>query len=149
MNKNHEEHEVKYRFTKYLETAVKRTRNHYIIKEIRRAEREENTAEADGLPVHESIEPEAVLFWSQHINYLPLDVDVIRRNWNQYTEGNLNTAVMDLNDKEIMVLFAKVYWELDFTEIGVLLFMDAKKVSNIYSYIRKKLKKGGVRTNGI
>lgn len=149
MDKNYYENdEIRYRFTKYLNMAVIRTRNHYIDKEVKRTEWEQLTETTYQFADIINRTEDSFYKLSQK-DFCLTDVNVIRTLWDQYADGTLRTEVLKLKDQELLILFIKVYGEMNFAQIGEILHMPADKVSNIYSYVRKKLKKGCGQTNGI
>lgn len=147
MDKNHDE--IRYRFTKYVETAVKRTRGHYIEREMKRTDWEILVEDTYQIVNPENIQVEQIFNTLSQEHIRLADAMKIRSVWDQYTDGALRTEVLKLKDRELIVLFAKVYEGLTFSDIGEIIHMDANTVSNIYNYVRKKLKKGCGKTNGI
>lgn len=141
--------EIRYIFTKYLETAVIRTRKHYIEKEMKRADWEELTEDVSQLTDGRNEWEEVTFYAPPQEEVRMADADTIRSVWDQYADGTLRTEVLKLNDKELLILFAKVYGGLNFTRIGEILHLDAAKTAHIYAYARKKLKKGCGPTNGV
>lgn len=133
---------VKGRFTKYLETAVDRSRRDYIKKEQMRTLREvpkEMEAFEYG-PKEPEMEPiETCLESMEDISWEP---DVIRQHMKECLDVRLWKSLAALTDTELQVVYAKVYRQLTFAEIGNILEERPEKIANTYSYARKKIKKG-------
>lgn len=58
------------------------------------------------------------------------------------TQWNLAHAFQRLNDREVVIVYLKVFEKLTFAEIGEKLGEDWKKTASSYTYARKKLRKG-------
>lgn len=133
---------VKGRFTKYLETAVDRSRRDYIKKEQMRTLREmpqEMEAFEYG-PKEPDMEPvETCLESMEDISWEP---DIIRQHMKECLDVRLWKSLAALTDTELQVVYAKVYRQLTFAEIGNILEERPVKIANTYSYARKKIKKG-------
>ncbi len=133
---------VKGRFTKYLETAVDRSRRDYIKKEQMRTLREvpqEMEAFEYG-PKEPEMEPiETCLESMEDISWEP---DVIRQHMKECLDVRLWKSLAALTDTQLQVVYAKVYRQLTFAEIGNILEERPEKIANTYSYARKKIKKG-------
>lgn len=133
---------VKGRFTKYLETAVDRSRRDYIKKEQMRTLREvskEMEAFEYG-PKEPEMEPiETCLESMEDISWEP---DIIRQHMKECLDVRLWKSLAALTDTELQVVYAKVYRQLTFAEIGNILEERPEKIANTYSYARKKIKKG-------
>ena len=64
------------------------------------------------------------------------------RGWLQDQVGyRLARALNKLGDQEIMALYAKVYWDMTFREIGQFLKMDWERTAAVYTYVRTKIRK--------
>ena len=124
-------------FTRYLETAVMRTRNTYI-------KRQKGGME-------ELIGPEIL---QEILVNRPTKNCVIMNNlpnsWNSrkirsWMKGNLDEplcrAIECLTDFEIILVYAKVIEQMTFIEIATFLKMDWQKIASAYTYARKKVKK--------
>lgn len=133
---------VKGRFTKYLETAVDRSRRDYIKKEQMRTLREvskEMEAFEYG-PKEPEMEPiETCLESMEDISWEP---DIIRQHMKECLDVRLWKSLAALTDTQLQVVYAKVYRQLTFAEIGNILEERPEKIANTYSYARKKIKKG-------
>ena len=133
---------VKGRFTKYLETAVDRSRRDYIKKEQMRTLREvpqEMEAFEYG-PKEPEMEPiETCLESMEDISW---ETDAIRQHMKECLDVRLWKSLAALTDTEFQVVYAKVYRQLTFVEIGNILEERPEKIANTYSYARKKIKKG-------
>lgn len=109
---------VKGRFTKYLETAVDRSRRDYIKKGQMRTLREvpkEMEAFEYG-PKEPEMEPiETCLESMEDISWEP---DIIRQHMKECLDVRLWKSLAALTDTELQVVYAKVYRQLTFAEIG-------------------------------
>ncbi len=140
---------TRYRFTKYVQTALERKRNAYLQKEYKRNQAEELMAPEDLLNLapllleHEekngSQEREHQMSWDakEIRSYL---AEQAGRVW----EGRLSV----LTDRELLILYAKIFRGLDFEEIGAIMGIDGKQAASSYAYARKKMKKER-KKNGI
>ena len=133
---------VKGRFTKYLETAVDRSRRDYIKKEQMRAYKEV-LKEMEFLeygPKEPEMDPiENCLESVEDISWEP---DLIRKHMKEHLGVRLWNCLTVLTDTELQVVYAKVYRQLTFAEIGNILREKPGKIADTYSYARKKIKKG-------
>lgn len=48
-----------------------------------------------------------------------------------------------LSDQEILVVFARIFREMSYSDIGTLIGTSGEKAASIYSYAKKKMKKRG------
>lgn len=131
-------------FTKYAEIALVRARRNYLEQENRIIQQEER------------IELEAVYDEYREENYrfleaafdIPWEAETIRNCLRQQVSERMEAAFLGLTDLEVLIVYAKVFRQLTFVEIGKAMEIDWKKAASIYSYARKKLKKGW-EANGI
>lgn len=138
--------EEKYRFTKYIETAFIRTRAEFIKKEQKKNALEESLDSGDSLEEnHKETEHSDIL---DAAIALPWNPESILEFLKEHTEEPMEKCLDSLTDQELIIVFAKVFRQMSFKEIGLFLQMDWKKVASVYSYARKKLRKGW-ETNGI
>ena len=73
---------------------------------------------------------------------LPFKAEDVRNYLREQIEDERQEALTKLTDSEILILFAKVFLQMTFVEIGDMMERDWKSVASSYSYVRKKLKKG-------
>lgn len=136
---------VQNRFTAYLMTAVTNKRISYMEQRSRKKERE--YIQVDLLDKHyvdfdaqyRTYQAEQLLFryfgYENGLEYVP-EIDSIQ----------LAKCINRLKERERGILFARVFGELDFTELGGKFGMEAKQAEMAYYYIIRKLRKGmGVR----
>ena len=111
-------------FIKYLDTALNRTKDKF----IKRMERQEQ---------YETILPE-------DMQRLPVGADASRiRSWIcGQTQWNLAHSFQRLNDREVVIVYLRVFEQLTFAEIGKRIGEDWQKTASSYTYARKKLRKG-------
>lgn len=133
---------VKGRFTRYLETAVDRSRRDYIKKEQMRALREvpKEMETFEYGPDEPEMEP--IENCLESMEEIPWEPDIIRRHMKECLGVRLWNCLTVLTDRELQVVYAKVYRQLTFGEIGNILEEKPEKIADTYSYARKKIKKG-------
>lgn len=125
-------------FTRYLESALKRNRRDYENKEKKRLMVEEVT-EPEQLSAMTEAEPEENPL--QAAMEVPWEPETIRAYMSAWVSEDMQWNFAALTDDEIVIVFAKVFCQLMFKEIGDILKQDWRKVASSYSYARKKLKK--------
>ncbi len=133
---------IKNMFTRYVITAVDRTRSSYIDRTAERYAKEypvewesgENPYLYDH-KIWDQMEQEAAA-------RLPFKAEDVRNYLREQIEDERQEALTKLTDSEILILFAKVFLQMTFVEIGDMMERDWKSVASSYSYVRKKLKKG-------
>lgn len=128
-------------FTGYVLTAVNRTRRSYIDRTAARYAKEYPVEWESGespylydQKIWDQMEQEAAA-------RLPFKAEDIRNYLREQLEDERQEALTKLTDSEILILFAKVFLQMTFVEIGDLMERDWKSVASSYSYVRKKLKK--------
>lgn len=132
---------VQSRFTSYLVVAVANRRKRYLEKKHRTMERE---------VVHEELlELGYVNFDLQFHAYVSEREALITENWTDLdtlTEllqtPQLITLVKELKEKERKILYARVYGELSFQELGQIFHKTPHVMEMNYYYILRKLRKG-------
>lgn len=140
--------DIRYRFTSYVSVALKRARRDYINREIKICSHEIPLEEDELCPELSQDSLEEPPFWEE-AGQIPLTPDAVR----QYLEsqvGDAGRAALDtLTEREILVVFLKVFKQLTYEEIGGLLGIDWKKAGSVYAYARKKMRKGWDKWNGV
>jgi len=132
---------VQSRFTSYLVVAVANRRKRYLDKKHRTMERE---------VVHEELlELGYVNFDFQYHTYVSDREALITENWTDLdtlTEllqtPQLIALVKELKEKERKILYARVYGELSFQELGQMFHKTPHLMEMSYYYILRKLRKG-------
>lgn len=131
---------VQNRFTAYLMASVGNTRKKYWEKKCRlqgmESVREDN------------LERNYTDFEEQYRTYIGEHTDFIFRDWQRYGEllnllesGRLAKAISRLKDRERVLLFARIYGELTFAELGEQFRMEPKQAEMAYYYVLRKLRK--------
>jgi len=133
---------VKGRFTRYLETAVDRARRDYIEKERVRIWREMAKEVETQEYYLETSEMGIIEDGLEMMEKIPWEPDLIRQHMKECLEVRLWNCLTVLTDTELQVVYAKVYRQLTFAEIGNILEEKPGKIADTYSYARKKIKKG-------
>ncbi len=131
---------VQNRFTAYLMAAVGNTRKKYWERKCRLQGRE--AAREDLL------ERNYTDFEEQYRAYIGEHTDFIFRDWQRYGElldllesDRLAKAISRLKDRDRELLFARVYGELTFAELGERFHMEPKQAEMAYYYVLRKLRK--------
>lgn len=131
---------VQNRFTAYLMAAVGNTRKKYWERKCRLQGRE--TAREDIL------ERNYTDFEEQYRAYIGEHTDFIFQNWQRYGEllnllesDRLAKAISRLKDRDREILFARVYGELTFVQLGERFHMEPKQAEMAYYYVLRKLRK--------
>lgn len=133
---------IKGRFTKYVETAIKRARRDYI-KEVQKRNSLEELTEPELLILQHANnveEPDACIM--EQIENIPWEPEAIEMFLKEKTDIAMQKALYELTDRELLIVFAKVFRQMTFTEIGSVMGLEGKRVASAYSYARKKMKKG-------
>lgn len=136
---------VQNRFTAYLMTAVVNKRISYMEQRNRQKEREYIQVDL--------LEKNYVDFDAQYRTYLAEQSLLRYFGYGDSLECipeidsiQLAKCINRLKDRERGILFARVFGELDFTELGEKFGMEPKQAEMAYYYIIRKLRKGmGVR----
>lgn len=132
---------IKGSFTRYVETALKRSKRDYIKKQQKR-ERMEVPAEMEPLNSIEETGEELDAALLKAPEEIPWEAGMIKNSMRVCLGEPLWTAFSCLTDFEVLVVFAKVYRRFTFAEIGMVMGEKAEKIASSYSYARKKMKKG-------
>lgn len=136
---------VQNRFTGYLMAAVANKRISYMEQRNRRKEREYIQMDL--------LEKNHVDFDAQYHSYLAEQSLLAYFGYGEIQECipeiesiQLAKCINRLKDRERRILFARVFGELNFAELGEKFGMEPKQVEMAYYYIIRKLRKGmGVR----
>jgi len=131
---------VQNRFTAYLMAAVGNTRKKYWERKCRLQGRE--------FIREDNLERNYTDFEEQYRAYIGEHTDFIFRDWQRYGEllellesDRLAKAISRLKDRDREILFARVYGELTFTELGERFHMEPKQAEMAYYYVLRKLRK--------
>lgn len=139
---------IRGRFTRYIETALSRAKRDFLQKKAKIASMEE-IMELNWLYLESEKEN---IKWQTSYMEAALNVlwepKAVRSFLEEQIEKWMQETLLRLNDEELLIVFAKVFWQLTFAEIADRLGKDEKRISYVYSYARIKLKKG-LDKNGI
>lgn len=131
---------VQNRFTAYLMAAADNTRKKYWERKYRLQGME--AAREDIL------ERNYADFEEQYRAYIREHTDFIFRDWQRYGEllarlesDRLAKAISRLKDRDREILFARVYGELTFAQLGERFRMEPKQAEMAYYYVLRKLRK--------
>ena len=138
--KRHNTDSVQNRFTAYLISALVHRRMRYMEKQKYLLQRE---------TVLEDQEIKRYLdFEKQYQNYLGEQEDFVLEDWEKFREfmlvlesDNLMRALHKLKEREHKLLFARVFGEMTFEELGRKFGMKPKQAEMSYYYILRKLRK--------
>ena len=130
---------VQNRFTAYLVTAVTNKRIRYMEKRNRKKE-----TEISG----DIFEKNHQDFDMQFREYIGEQTGFVLEDWERFQEflqkaesGYLREAVERLKEREKKLLFARVFGELSFAELGELVGLQPKQAEMAYFYVIRKLRK--------
>ena len=130
---------VQNRFTAYLVTAVTNKRIRYMEKRNRKKE-----TEISG----DIFEKNYQDFDMQFREYIGEQTGFVLEDWERFQEflqkaesGYLREAVERLKEREKKLLFARVFGELSFAELGELVGLQPKQAEIAYFYVIRKLRK--------
>ena len=131
---------VQNRFTAYLVVAVMNRRIRYMEKKRCLQDRE--------LELQEMLDKNYTDFDTQYHTYLKEKLELAAREWDKIHElllliesERLIKLVGKLKDQERKILFAKVFGELTFEELGKRFGCTPKQAEMSYYYILRKLRK--------
>ena len=138
--KRHNTDSVQNRFTAYLISALVHRRMRYMEKQKYLLQRE---------TVLEDQEIKRYLdFEKQYQNFLGEQEGFVLEDWEKFRElmlalesDNLMRALNKLKDREHRLLFARVFGEMTFEELGKKFGMKPKQAEMSYYYILRKLRK--------
>lgn len=130
---------VQNRFTAYLVIAVTNKRIRYMEKRNRKKE-----TEISG----DIFEKNYQDFDMQFREYIGEQTGFVLEDWERFQEflqkaesGYLREAVERLKEREKKLLFARVFGELSFAELGELVGLQPKQAEMAYFYVIRKLRK--------
>ncbi len=137
---------VQNRFTAYLVAAVTNQRIHYM-------ERKRHLQNLE-LVQSDLLEKKYLDFEEQYHDYVAEQTKFIMEDWERLEEllvllesEKLIKAVRRLKERDRKLLFARVFGELSFTELGEKFGMKPKQAEMAYYYVIRKLRKElGVNT---
>lgn len=136
----HNTDSVQNRFTAYLVSAVMNRRINYM-------EKRKNMLQKETLITEQEIK-RYLNFEKQYQRFLDGQQYAVLEDWEKFRDfllamgsDNLMKALNKLKDKEHMLLFARVFGEMTFEELGRKLGMKPKQAEMSYYYILRKLRK--------
>lgn len=131
---------VQNRFTAYLVAAVTNQRIHYM-------ERKRHLQNLE-LVQSDLLEKKNLDFEEQYHGYVAEQTKFIMEDWERLEEllvllesEKLIKAVRRLKERDRKLLFARVFGELSFTELGEKFGMKPKQAEMAYYYVIRKLRK--------
>lgn len=131
---------VKFCFTKYIKTALMRSRRDYINK-MQKIECQEELTEPELLyGKTEDLEWDVINL--EEINHIPWNAEEIEKYLSERVSERMWKTLSVLKEEELLIVYAKVFRQLSFAEIGQQLGIEWKKIASVYSYARKKMRKG-------
>ena len=117
---------LRYRFTKYVEVSVRRARNHFQKKEC----------------IREEMDWEDGWEKERYFDRIFLVPENLRAYFGEQIDGKLWEVLSSLTDRQMVLLYARVFGGLTFKEIEALTGIDRKVAGSAYAYAIKKLRKG-------
>lgn len=132
---------LQYRFTAYLLTALDNQIARYKEKKSRLLRREYINIELSDKEKVSEFEGQLQLYkYEQYTEYFK-EKNRIQIILDMLNEHKLAKAVGSLKDKEKAILFARIFGELTFGEIGKMFDMSPRQTEMAYFYIIRKLRK--------
>lgn len=132
---------IQNRFTAYLVAAVTNQRIHYM-------ERKKFIKKMEAVQP-DILEKKYLDFEEQYHGYVGEQTEFIMEDWERFEElmvmlesEKLFKAVNRLKEHERKLLFARIFGELTFEELGKKFGMKPKQAEMAYFYITRKLRKG-------
>lgn len=141
------EDDIRYRFTGYVLAAIKRTRRDYINREMKISGHESPLEELLLEPSFDGTDGKA--FSWEETEQLPMTPKAARQYLENQAGESGKEALDTLTDTEILVVFMKVFRQFTYAQIGRHLGMDWKKAGSVFTYARKKMRKGWKDQNGV
>ena len=136
----HNTDSIQNRFTAYLVSAVMNKRINYM-------EKRKNMLQKETLITEQEIK-RYLNFEKQYQRFLDGRQYAVLEDWEKFRDfllamgsDNLMKALNKLKDKEHKLLFARVFGEMTFEELGRKLGMKPKQAEMSYYYILRKLRK--------
>lgn len=131
---------IQHRFTAYLVTSVTNQRIHYMERKCHQKEKE--FLQMDLLKVNYiDFETQLHAFISEREAMASMDWTQFEAIMDLMESQRLIKAVRRLKEREKTLLFAKVYGELSFKQMGDLLRIKPKQAEMAYYYVVRKLRK--------
>lgn len=128
------------RFTAYLQRSVDNTRSSYMAKK-RKIQNNEMDAADQFYKNYLDFETQLHEYQYEQTSFIVLD-------WRRFEElisvldnKRLVRSLQKLKEKHKQILFARLFGDLSFEEIGEKFGMTAKQTENVYFYIITKLRK--------
>ena len=136
---------MKGQFIRYLDTALKRARKDYVRKGLRISSYEE-TADPEWIGPDGWYDLDEVIRREvDPVGDVPWEAGAVKEYLSEMIDAQMWSALSELTDKELLIVFAKVFRGLTISEIAQILNEDCSRVSDIYSYARRKMKKGWMK----
>lgn len=128
------------RFTAYLNIAIRNRRIKYMMQR-----KSDKLLDMEELDLQESLH---LSFEEQYHAYLMEKTEYLMEDWKRFREfmelledRKLARALKHLKECDRMILFARLFGEESFSEIGEMLQMSSKQAEMSYYYVLRKLRK--------
>ena len=131
---------VQNRFTAYLMTAVMHQRMRYMEKKKLLLQREGILAEQE-IKKYLNLEKQCQSFYGEHSGFTMEDWEKFSELVHILESDKLVRALNKLRDREYKLLFARVFGEVTFEELGRKFNMKPKQAEMSYYYMLRKLRK--------
>ena len=128
------------KFTAYLIRAIDNTRSRFFAKRASHWEQETPAYEYEEMKGYE-FEDEFARYMNEQIAELYKDIYRMQELLKLIDESRLLRAVLHLSEREQRVVFARVFGQLSFGEIGDLLGVKEKQAEAIYYYSIRKVRR--------
>lgn len=128
------------KFTAYLIVAINNTKSKFFAKRVSRWKQETPVHEYDEMKGYE-FEDEFMCYINEQITELYKDIRRMQELLKLMDGSSLLKAVLKLSEREQSIVFAKVFGQRSFKEIGKALGMKEKQAEAIYYYSIRKVRR--------
>lgn len=128
------------KFTAYLIVAINNTKARFLAKRASRWEQETPVYEYEEMKGYE-FEDEFVRYMNEQIVELYKDIHRMQELLKLMDGSSLMKAVLKLSEREQSIVFARVFGQRSFKEIGAAFGMKEKQAEAIYYYSIRKVRR--------
>lgn len=131
---------IRHCFTKYLEVAIERSKKDYLNKQKYHGQWE---VPIEPELLREMMRKGNTWTWAPNTEEMSWNARIIRNYLKEEVDDTMRPIFVCLSDQEILVVFARIFREMSYSDIGTLIGTSGEKAASIYSYAKKKMKKRG------
>lgn len=140
MKNTNETSSVQNKFTAYLIVAINNTKARFLTKRASRWEQETPVYEYEDMKGYE-FEDEFMCYMNEQIAELYKDIRRMQELLKLMNGSSLLKAVVKLSEREQSIVFAKVFGQRSFKEIGKALGIKEEQAEAIYYYSIRKVRR--------